>query len=231
MADAETGRSGRERSRDRSQTREDPQEPRLSGGGLEDRRLSRLETQVSELSQALLTLGPAVQQILQLQQAQQVNPNMPIQRPEPPTAAPPPPFNPGTFPQTPGSADVSNAQPSQASNPNVIDPNVVNASGSQPSDPWQVQDPWKNFHPTPAQAAGIPDQPSAVSYQYASEPRETESVSCFRSRPCVSDPNSSRVDPESIAVQCTTRNASWFSHCWTSPHCHRYSTGVNSWHK
>ena len=132
MDDAETGRSGRERSRDRSQTREDPQEPRLSGGGLEDGRLSRLETQVSELSQAMLALGPAVQQILQLQRAQQVNPNMPTQRPEPPTAAPPPPFNPGSFPQTPGSADVSNAQPSQANNPNVIDPNVVNASGSQP---------------------------------------------------------------------------------------------------
>ena len=101
MADAETGRSGRERSRDRSQTREDPQEPWLSGGGLEDRRLSRLETQVSELSQAILTLGPAVQQILQLQQAQQVNPNMPTQRPEPPTAAPPPPFNPGPFHRRP----------------------------------------------------------------------------------------------------------------------------------
>ena len=50
----------------------------------ESERLSRLENQVTQLSDALLTLGPAINQLVQLQQAQMPPPGIPpvVQTPQ-----------------------------------------------------------------------------------------------------------------------------------------------------
>ena len=87
--------SQRDRSRDRSPSR--PASGRQAPGvqGAESDRLDRLESQASQLSNALLAPGPTLEQIVQLQQA----------------AAPPPgtqPVNPTPCPGTP--AGFPNAQ-------------------------------------------------------------------------------------------------------------------------
>ena len=149
-------------------------------------RFQRLETQVEQLTQTLSALGPVLQQVLHTQQAQQSTLNMP-QRPDPPAVAPPSPFNPGSVHQTPGQASESNPLPSQTNHPNVLDPNRIDVSGTQPSDPWQANDPWRNFHQSPAQAAGIPDQPFPTSMPQNPEcqnPFEAAQPSMYTQMPC-----------------------------------------------
>lgn len=171
---AESGSQGaRERSRGprgRSTTRG---RSAASGQEVSRSRFERLESQVGHLSDTLLALGPALQQLVQLHaQPSTAAPNvgsppvvMPAQMPVPPvrtvdpqvpTNAVPPNPNPEFVPSTTAASQMPcpstpiPVQPADLGNPNTQ------------VDPLQRNDPWRNWY-SPSRTAGIPDQPFPTS--------------------------------------------------------------------
>ena len=162
MAEAEGTASHRERSRGRSPQRPDRGRSASGMQGAESERLSRLENQATQLSDALLTLGPAISQLVQLQQAQMPPPGMPPVVRAPQTGTPvgfpntQMPFAPNNPTELAPAATQNAPQPIPTTSQGVS-PNIAS-----PVDPLQSNDPWRNFQ-SPSQEAGIPDQPFPAS--------------------------------------------------------------------
>ena len=89
---AESGDASASRQRERSRDRATSQAPREPSLGVQNRldqgRLTALETQVNQLSDAILTLGPTLQQLLNYQAASSNAPPNPAQMPFPPAPNP-----------------------------------------------------------------------------------------------------------------------------------------------
>ena len=149
MADRDGTAPQRERSRGRSETRS-RRSPEAQG--VDTSRIERLETQVARLSDSLISLGPALQQVIQLSS----NPNFVAQNVAAPTVLPGSqmPIPPAQVPQNPA---PGLAQPDPTAQPSDLgNPTNVNA------DPLQTSDPWRNYT-SPSREAGIPERPFPTS--------------------------------------------------------------------
>ena len=132
MTDRDGTAPQRERSRGRFETRS-RRSPEAQG--VDTSRIERLETQVARLSDSLISLGPALQQVIQLSS----NPNFVAQNVAAPTVLPGSqmPIPPAQVPQNPA---PGLAQPDPTAQPSDLgNPTNVNA------DPLQTSDPWRNY--------------------------------------------------------------------------------------